>query len=97
MASPGAARAQVAASAAIESDFRFRGFSLTDGHPAGTLQLSYDHSSGFYANGAASAVARDGGVDFLGYQVNAGFAQRVTPELSLDAGIVQRWFRYRYD
>jgi uncharacterized protein (TIGR02001 family) len=95
--SPGAARAQVAASAAIESDFRFRGFSLTDGHPAGTLQLSYDHPSGFNANAAASAVARGDAVDFLGYQVNAGFAQRVTPELSLDAGIVQRWFRYRYD
>ena len=97
LASPGAARAQVAASAAIESDFRFRGFSLTDGHPAGTLQLSYDHPSGFYANAAASGVARNGGVDFLGYQVNAGYARRVTPEMSVEAGVVHRWFRYRYD
>ena len=36
------ANAQLAATAGIDSDYRFRGYSLSDDHPVASAQLSYD-------------------------------------------------------
>jgi uncharacterized protein (TIGR02001 family) len=86
----------MAASVSIDSQQRFRGFSLSDGHPTASALVSYDDASGFYLNGSISAVERSGGPKLLGYQANAGFARRVSPVLSLDAGLVRSAFDYRY-
>ncbi len=43
------ARAQLAFSAAVDSDYRFRGLTLSGGQPDLRLSLAYDHASGAYA------------------------------------------------
>ena len=48
----GEAQAQLGVSAAIDSDYRFRGVSLSDGQPDARLSVAYDHASGAYAGAA---------------------------------------------
>ncbi|HEX7760819.1 MAG TPA: TorF family putative porin [Caulobacteraceae bacterium] len=81
------AHAEIGASALIESDYRFRGVSLSDDRPALSLNLSYDHPSGVY--GAVSGVfvnTRYDGIQVLGYTVLAGYARQLPSGLSLDVG-----------
>lgn len=80
-------------SVSIESDYRLRGYSLTNGDPAATAQLTYDHASGIYLN--LAAVARFGGHDpqFLGVIGNAGYARRLSSQVTLDAGIIRSQIR----
>ena len=49
------AASQIKASASLESDYRLRGISLTDGRPVVSLNLAYDHPSGVYLGGSAMA------------------------------------------
>lgn len=80
------AHAQVSTSAALVSDYRYRGVSLSDGEPAAQLSLAYDAPvEGWYAGGMASNVrlARENGVQVLGY---AGISRRFSPEFSWDLG-----------
>lgn len=94
-ASPAAA--QLAGSISVDSDQRFRGFSLSDGRPTATLAASYDDQSGLYANADVMAVdRRHDGVGLLGYQVNGGFARRLSGILSVDGGIVRSEISYPY-
>jgi len=86
----------VAGTISVNSDDRYRGYSLSDGRPTATAQLSYDHASGLYLNGAVTGVARRDGPDLLGYQANIGFARRVSSTISLDAGLAHSLNRYRY-
>ena len=84
----GPAAAQLGGSAAVESDYRLRGYSLTDDHPAASAQLTYDHSSGFYFN--LSALAELGhDAHFLGVVGNVGYARRLSPHVTLDAGVLR--------
>lgn len=78
----------MAVSASAASDYRYRGFSLSDGRPNFNLTLNYDHPSGAYfgLSGMASATAHDG-VRATGYQAYVGYAGRVRPGLSWDAGV----------
>jgi uncharacterized protein (TIGR02001 family) len=72
----------------IVSDNRFRGYSLSDGRPAGILDLSYDDPSGFYGTASASAVAsRNHGLQPLGFLLNAGYARRLASGLTVDSGV----------
>ncbi len=82
------AAAQVAVSAALESDYRFRGASFSDRRPALTLTLSYDHPSGAYVGGSAIAAdtPRDG-VEVLGYIAYAGVVKRLNSDIALDVGV----------
>jgi uncharacterized protein (TIGR02001 family) len=83
-----AAEAQVAFSAALDSDYRIRGVSFSDGRPTGSLTISLDHSSGLYAG--ATGVVGDtdhSGIRPLGYQANAGYAVRTAQGWSVDAGV----------
>jgi uncharacterized protein (TIGR02001 family) len=83
------AAAQTGAAFSILSDYRFRGFSLSDGRPVGIFDLSYDAPSGLY--GAASGsivVSRGEGLQPLGIQLNAGYAKRLRSGLTIDAGVV---------
>jgi len=42
------AAAEVGASVSVFSDARFRGYSLSSGHPVAVVDISYDHRSGLY-------------------------------------------------
>lgn len=86
-ASPAAA--EVGAAVSIFSDARFRGYSLSNGHPAAFLDLSYDDPSGIYAAVSASAVASSSdGLEPLGLQLSGGYARQLSPESSVDVGFV---------
>ena len=81
----GGAHAQVSAAIGVQSDYRFRGISLTDRQPVVTLDLAYDHPSGLYAGGSAIGV-NEGGFRALGFIEYAGYAVPVGRDLSLDFG-----------
>lgn len=89
LALPTTAIAQTGAAFSLLNDYRFRGFSLSDGRPVGVFDLSYDAPNGLY--GAASGsivVSRGDGLQPLGIQLNAGYAKRLRSELTIDVGIV---------
>jgi uncharacterized protein (TIGR02001 family) len=72
----------------VFSDARFRGYSLSEGHPVGIVDLSYDGPSGLYAAVSGSALASsEDGIKPLGLQLNAGYAKRLS-EVTLDAGVI---------
>jgi uncharacterized protein (TIGR02001 family) len=93
--------AQVSGTAAWVSDDRVRGVSLSDGLPAGQLDVSYDHESGWYEGAFASNVRfyersrRE--LQLIGY---TGYAQRLQRGWSVDAGAAYSTFskhtRYEY-
>jgi uncharacterized protein (TIGR02001 family) len=94
---PAAAHAQLAGSISIESDYRIRGRSISDERPVASARIGYDHSSGAYADGSASVFkSDDDGVQFLGYQVDAGFATRLGPLWTVDVGVAHDHFRSPY-
>jgi uncharacterized protein (TIGR02001 family) len=76
----------VSAAIGVQSDYRFRGVTLTDRQPVVTLDLAYDHPSGFYAGGSAVGVDEDG-FRALGFIEYAGYARPVGHDLSLDVGV----------
>jgi len=85
----GPALAQVSGSATLVSDYRYRGRSLSAGEPAATLSVNYDDPSGAYAT--ASVVGpdtRQGGVQLLGYIVNAGYVVRAPDGPAWDLGAI---------
>ena len=81
------ATAQISGNVTLVSDYRFRGISLSDQKPAAQLSAGYDHPSGWYAGAFASTVQL---LDRSGRELQllpyAGYAQRVSPGLSWDAG-----------
>jgi uncharacterized protein (TIGR02001 family) len=82
------ARAEVAASLAIESDYQLRGVSLSNGQPVASLTVAYDHSSGVYGDVAVIGVStRRLGVETLGYVAHLGYARRLSSGVSLDVGV----------
>jgi uncharacterized protein (TIGR02001 family) len=84
--------AQLSGSIALDSDYRLRGYSLTDDQPAVSAQLNYDLSSGLYANVAGiAALGHD--PRFLGVIAGAGYAKRLSPKLSLDLGLLRSQIR----
>ncbi len=87
LAAAPAARAQSSASATLQSDYWFRGVSLSDGHPAAQAAYGYDAAAGVYLGAFTSSVDLGGGaergVQAIGY---GGWALRVGDRLSFDAG-----------
>lgn len=82
------ASAQVSASASLVSQYRLRGFSMSDRRPALSLNLAYDHSSGAYLGGAAVAAdTRIDGTRALGFMGYAGYVRRVRGETAIDVGV----------
>ncbi len=95
----GAAQAQFGASIGVESDYRFRGVSLSAGRPDVRLSLSYDDDSGVFAGATATQVEFVRGlhsVQLLGY---AGYVMRVTLGLGAEFGVTSSTFsgNTRYD
>jgi uncharacterized protein (TIGR02001 family) len=82
----GAAQAQLGATLSVESDYRFRGVSLSDSKPAWRLTVNHDFVSGAYAGASATRVelARDDSYSQLvGY---AGYVTRPLDGRSLEFG-----------
>lgn len=80
--------AQVAGSVGIDSDYRLRGYSLTDDHPALTGQLTYDDPSGLYVS-VSGLTELSSDTKFLGVIGNIGYARRINPHLTLDGGLLR--------
>jgi len=82
------AQASVSGSVSVVSDYRWRGYSLSDGRPAAQATLAYDHPSGAYAGLFVSSVRlgaeRETGIQGLGY---AGYSARLASGVSWDAGV----------
>lgn len=93
LASPAAA--QVSGSLAVQSNYVVRGYSISAGKPAAVLGLSYDDPSGAYANASVIGALDNGDNPVLqGAIGNVGYAWRLAPRLSLDAGVVRtQYFR----
>ena len=84
------------AAASIVSDDRFRGFSLSDGHPVATLDFSYDNPNGFYAAASGTLVeSPSDGFRPLGLQLDGGYATQLNSSFTADVGIVNA--RYSTD
>jgi uncharacterized protein (TIGR02001 family) len=82
------AAAQLSASAAVASDYRFRGVSLSDERPSLNLNLAYDHPGGLYGGGSAIVEdSRQGGVRMSGAIGYLGYARRTAAGLSWDVGV----------
>ena len=81
--------AQVGAAVSVFSDYRFRGFSLSESRPVGILDLSYDAPNGLYAAASGSvAAARGEGLRALGAEANGGYAKQLSSGLTIDVGAV---------
>ena len=89
------AAAQIAPTVGLDSDFRYRGYSLSDGHPTASAQVSYDDPSGFYASASGLTDLGDG-VRFLGGIANAGYAKRLNEHVTLDGGVLRSQVRSAY-
>lgn len=81
------ANAEVAATVSAFSDLRFRGYSLSEGHPVAILDFAYDDPSGMYADAAGTAVFSQGDVEPFGVQLTGGYARRLKSGTTLDFGI----------
>ena len=79
---------QIGAVVSIFSDDRFRGVSVSDGRPVGTVDLSYDAPNGFYGNLSGTLVAtRDEGIKALSVVFNSGYATQLRSGLTADFGV----------
>lgn len=94
-ASSTSASAQVAVEGALFSDYRVRGYSMSDGHPAASLSLSFDDPSGFYVGGVAVGTFHDE-PEIAGFQADLGYALRLNPQVTLDAGASRSDYYYAY-
>ena len=81
-----AAKADISYSASVLSDYRYRGISFSDGHPAGQFGVAYDApAQGWYAGAQVTSVRlqTQHGVQWLGY---LGLSRRLAPDLNWDVG-----------
>jgi len=92
----GTAQAQVAGSVSIESDYRYRGHSLSSGHPVATATLDYDDASGFFIDGSITGVLGGDRPGLLGVQGNIGYATRLSSKLSMDVGVLRSQYTPSY-
>jgi uncharacterized protein (TIGR02001 family) len=87
--------AQVTGSVGLDSDYRLRGYSLSDGHPVASAQLTYDHPSGLYFSlSGLTELSNDS--RFLGVIGNAGYAKRLNGHVTVDAGVLRSQIRSAY-
>ena len=89
------APAEVGAAVSVFSDARFRGYSLSSGHPVGVTDLSYDDPSGLYGALSGSVVASsDDGIKPLGLQLSGGYAKRLSRGFTVDVGAVHSQYSH---
>ena len=90
--SSGAARAQAGGSIVVESDYRFRGVSLSGEDPTVHLTLSYDHPSGWYTGASLAGVELDRGSRRPAVTAYFGFARRNGARGTWEAGAILNRF-----
>lgn len=93
--------AQVSGNFSVLSDDRFRGVTLTQGHPAAQLDVTYDDSSGLYGGVFLSnAKFYPHGPEEMQAVGYGGFARRLANGWNVDAGATYSTFTsdadYRY-
>jgi uncharacterized protein (TIGR02001 family) len=94
LASP-PALAEVGGGVSVFTEERFRGQSVSDGHPVASLDLSYDDASGFYLAGSASVTVHGGSPEPVSVWANLGYARNAAPGLVADFGVIHaRYTRY---
>jgi hypothetical protein len=72
----------------LETDYRVQGFDLTNGHPDGRFNVTYDSAIGIY--GGASAIIGEtagGSVHPLAYLGDLGFAKQMANGMNWDVGL----------
>ena len=81
------AGAQISGTATLVSDYRYRGFTLSDRKPAAQVGLTYDDPLGWYAGAFGSTVrlAPPAGANFQAIAFG-GFASRLASGITLEAG-----------
>lgn len=82
------AQAQLAMRVSADSDYRRRGYSVTDGQPAVTGALSYDDPSGIYANGLIVVAPDDAAPGLSGFEAGLGYATRISRTVSVEGGAI---------
>ena len=82
----GAAQAQLGATVSVESDYRFRGVSLSDSKPAWRLTVNHDFMSGAYAGASATRVELARGDHYSQLVGYAGYVTRPVDGRSLEFG-----------
>jgi uncharacterized protein (TIGR02001 family) len=90
---PTPALAQFGGTVGVDSDYRLRGYSLTGGDPALSVQATYDHPSGAYANLAGIADLGGSEVRFMGVLANVGYARRLSSHVTIDGGLLRSQIR----
>lgn len=90
--------AQVGVSASVTSDYLYRGVSLSNGRPALSVTIAYDHPSGVYAGGSViGETTATLGPRILGYAENIGYARRAKSGVTWDIGVSHTGFTEYYD
>lgn len=89
-----ATHAQVSGSVGALSDYRYRGYSLSEGDPALQASVAYDAANGAYAGLFGSSVRNEdgSGAQFIPY---VGYAKRDAKGRSWDVGV--RWSTFTQD
>lgn len=91
---PAPALAQAAVEGAVFSDYRVRGYSMSDGQPAASLSMAYDDPSGLYLASVAVGSVHDGEPEIAGFQAGIGYALRLGSQVSLDSGVARSEYYY---
>ena len=86
------ATAQVSATHAVDSDYRFRGVSLSDSRPSLQLTANYDAASGWYAGVSATQVGPATGDRYAQLFGYAGYAMPVAEGHSIEFGATYAHF-----
>lgn len=90
--------AQISASVSVDSDYRYRGVSLSNSRPDVRLNLAYDHSGGAYGGVSLIGTRADSygnvGLSYIGY---AGYAWRTRQGPSWEVGVSDTHIRDRFD
>jgi uncharacterized protein (TIGR02001 family) len=74
----------------LQSDEIVRGISVTQNRAIGSLDLSYDSPTGFYANGSAfGALPQSGHLGLVGLSGDIGYARRLNRQVSVDGGVTR--------
>ncbi len=75
------------AEVALQSDYRVRGFSISDEQPVAAITLGYDDPSGLYTSGTVVGAIRHGEPEVVSVHGNFGYARRISATASVEGGV----------
>lgn len=80
------------ATAAITSDYVFRGLSQTDEDPAVQVSFDYKHPMGFFLGGWGSNVDESISEGNVELDLYAGFKKEIAENLTFDLSVIYYWY-----